>query len=143
MNESATYTVTLSGSLLPGYESDQVIDAFARNFNLSSEQACSIVGTRYVVKREVELQVANAYKGKLTAIGLEVDVEPDAASGGLSLEPMETRDEASGESLKSGEMVCPKCHQKQEKAEQCNACGVFIHKVQHLLDEPDDQQATG
>jgi hypothetical protein len=144
MSESAIYNVMLSGKLLPGFETDRVIDAFAKAFKLSPEQACSIVGTEYVVKREAEQRVAKTYQGKLAAIGLDVVLKPAGGSGGLSLEPLEIRDEASGESLKSGEMVCPKCQQKQEKAEQCSACGVYIHKVKHLMEQaPADEQAAG
>ncbi len=131
MIESATYSVVLSGNIRAGFEPERVIDAFARLFKLTPEKAGSIVGTEFVVKREVDLQVAKTYKGKLVGIGVEVLLKRDGGIDELALEPVqpESSDEQ-GESAPPGtdEMLCPKCALKQPKAEECSGCGVIIQK---------------
>ena len=69
MSESATYSVVLSGELKPGFELQTVVDAFAQLFKLSPEKASSIVGTEFVIKRDVDLGMAEAYKERLSGIG--------------------------------------------------------------------------
>ena len=129
MNESATYSVLLSGDLKTGFEPDRVVEAFARLFKLPPEKAGSIVGTRYVLKREVELEVAKSYQEKLTAIGVDVKLERHGGIEELALEPLESPDGELVEPLRQGEMICPKCELRQTRADQCSGCGVFVQKV--------------
>ena len=62
MTESATYNVVLSGDILPGFEVTKVVAAFAQMFKLPPEKASSMVGSRVVIKKEVELRVAESYQ---------------------------------------------------------------------------------
>ncbi|MCP4335268.1 MAG: hypothetical protein GY785_21660 [Gammaproteobacteria bacterium] len=134
MIESATYSVLLSGDLKSGFEPEQVVDAFARLFKLTPEKASNIVGKHFVVKREVELSVAKAYKEHLSAIGVDVRLKRDGGIGELELEPVQPPLSKDGVQVEPGEMICPKCDMKQAKAEECRGCGVFVDKV-HKIQE--------
>ena len=138
MTESTTYNVLLSGNLKSGFEPEQVVEAFARLFKLSPEKAGAIIGKRFVVKREVELNVAKAYRDKLVAIGIDVKLKPHGDADELELEPVEQPLSKDGVPLEAGEMICPKCELKQTRAEECSGCGVIIekaHKVQEQIAE--------
>ena len=127
MNESATYSVILSGNLRSGFELDSVVEAFARLFRTTPENAGRIVGTEFVVKREVDLQMAKAYKDRLSDIGVEVTLKREGNE--LALEPVETAEEEAGEApLGDDEMICPKCEMRQARADDCSGCGIIIAK---------------
>jgi hypothetical protein len=135
MNESATYSVVLSGNLKSGFELDWVIDSFARLFKVPPEKASCIIGTEFVVKRDVELQVAKTYKEKLSCIGVEVLLKRDGGIEELALEPVHSpaaADDAESAPPSAAEMLCPKCALKQPKAEECRGCGVIIARVLQL-----------
>ena len=142
MSESPTYNVLLSSELISGFETATVVDAFARMFKLSPEKAVSMIGSRLVVKKAVELQVARTYQRKLNAIGIEVNLEILGGLDELSLEPMEQRvssaDGSEDHLLEPGQMLCPKCKVLQPKAEECSSCGVYIHKVLGLASADED-----
>jgi len=132
MNDSATYSVVLSGNLKSGFELDWVIDSFARMIKVPPEKASRIIGTEFVVKRDVELQVAKTYREKLLRIGIEVLLKRDGGIEELALEPVHSP--GSGDNVLSAspsavEMLCPKCALKQPKAQECSGCGVIIAKV--------------
>jgi len=142
MSESPTYNVVLSGEILPGFETATVVAAFAQMFKLSPEKASSMVGSCLVIKKEVELQVAETYRQKLAGIGIDVELKKLGEVDELSLEPMQQRvSSADGSELhmvEEGQMICPKCNFLQPKAEECTNCGVYIHKVIGLLNEGED-----
>jgi len=92
MNESATYSVVLSGNLKSGFELDWVIDSFARLIKVPPEKASRIIGTEFVVKRDVELQEARTYQEKLSGIGVEVLLKRDCGVEELALEPVHSAD---------------------------------------------------
>ncbi len=142
MTESATYNVVLSGDILPGFEVTKVVAAFAQMFQLSPEKASTMVGSCVVIKKEVELQVAESYRHKLAGIGIDVELKKQGDAAELSLEPMQERvssaDGSEQHMLDAGQMICPKCHFLQPKAEECSNCGVYIHKVIGLINEGED-----
>jgi hypothetical protein len=142
MTESAAYNVVLSGEILSGFEDTKVVAAFAQMFKLSPEKAGSMVGSCVVIKKEVELQVAESYRQKLAGIGIDVELKKLGDSAELSLEPMQQRvsnpDGSEQHMLDAGQMICPKCDFLQPKAEECSNCGVYIHKVIGLLNEDED-----
>ncbi|MDC1288091.1 hypothetical protein N8198_09415 [Gammaproteobacteria bacterium] len=133
MSKSPTYNVILNGELVSGFETAAVVDAFAKMFKLSPEKTASMVGSRMVIKKDVELEVARTYQRKLNAIGIEVNLQMLGGLDELSLEPMEQHgtgaDGAEEQLLEPGQMLCPKCNALQPKAELCSNCGVYIHKV--------------
>ena len=142
MTESTTYNVVLSGDILPGFEVTKVVAAFAQMFKLSPEKASSMVGSCVVIKKEVELQVAETYQHKLTEIGIDVELKKLGDLDELSLEPMQHRvssaDGSEQHMVEDGQMICPKCNFLQPKAEECSNCGVYIHKVIGLVNEDAD-----
>jgi len=132
MNEPVTYSVVLSGNLKSGFELERVIDSFARLFKVPPEKASRIIGTEFVVKRDLELQVAKSYKEKLSGIGVEVLLQRDGGVEELALEPVhspDSGDDAQSAPPSAAEMVCPKCALKQPKAQECSGCGVIIAKM--------------
>lgn len=134
MVDSNIYSVVLSGNLKSGFETEQVIDAFARLFKLPPEKASRIIGTEFVIKREVGLPIAKTYQEKLANIGIEVVVKQHGAPAELELAPIEpppssTGGDALGAPLGSDEMICPKCELRQARADECSGCGVIISKV--------------
>jgi len=133
MTDSATYNVVLSGNLVSGFEMEQVVNAFARLFKLPPEKASRIIGSQFVIKRDIGLQIARVYQEKLAFIGIETVLQPQRDPGELALEPMELA--VSGDTgnaktaLAGGEMICPKCELHQPRAEECRGCGVIISKI--------------
>ena len=132
--KSATYNVILSGKLLDDFEIGPVTEAFAEMFKLSAEKAESMVSSRVMLKKEVELQVAKSYKDRLAEIGVDAQLQRVGGIGELSLAPLQ--DNSAGEVDEDGNplpgserMECPKCHLKQARADCCERCGVYIHKV--------------
>ena len=146
MTESTTYNVVLSGDILPGFEVTKVIVAFAQMFKLSPEIASSMVGSCLVIKKEVELQVAEFYRQKLAEIGIDVELKKLGGGAELSLEPMQQRVSSADGSeqymLDASQMICPKCNFLQSKAEECTNCGVYIHKVIGLQNEHEDPSSN-
>jgi hypothetical protein len=141
MTESATYNVILSGDLLCGFDNAGAVDAFAKLFKLPHDKASAMLGTKIVIKKEVELTVAQSYQQKLAAIGIDVTLKKQGDVSELSLEPMQEQvvdADGSTHQISSGNMICPKCKFNQSRAEKCSHCGVFIHKVIGLTDEYQD-----
>jgi hypothetical protein len=133
---SATYSVVLSGNILSGFESDTATSAFAEMLNLPPDEAEEIVTSRFVVEKEVELHVAKTCKEKLAGIGVDAVLQRHGGVGELELEPMGEDNALADETDEDGNalpgsetMVCPKCDLKQERADSCAQCGVYIHKV--------------
>ena len=146
--DSATYSVILSGKIKPGFEPDQVAAAFAKLFKLTDEKAGSLVGKKFVIKKEVELQLAKTYKDRLDAIGLEAGLKRHGGIDALALEPGPEPAEAAvpeapdpeapnaeplavtaGKPTDANSMVCPRCNLEQPGAEECQGCGVIIQKA--------------
>ena len=132
--ELATYNVILSGKLLDDFEIGPVTEAFAQMFGLPAEKAESMLSSRVMLKKEVELQVAKSYKDRLAEIGIDAQLQRVGGIGELSLAPLQ--DDSAGEVDEDGNplpgserMECPKCHLKQARADCCERCGVYIHKV--------------
>jgi hypothetical protein len=148
--ESATYSVVLSGNILSGFETDTVTSALAEMLNLASEEAAAAVTSRFVVKKEVELHVAKNCKEELAEIGIDAQLQRHGGVGELSLAPMqddnlpadETDDDGLG--LPGSEiMVCPKCELKQDRADSCAQCGVYIHKIILQAAETEASRSSG
>ena len=92
-------------------------------FKLSPEKSGSMVGSCVVIKKEVELQIAESYRQKLAGIGIDVELKKFGGATELSLEPMQHRvssaDGAEQHMLETGQMICPNavfCNQKLRNA---------------------------
>ena len=159
MTDSQTYSVVMNGEIITGYEPKSVTDAFARLFKITPEKADTIVGSKRVLKKDVELKIAETYKQKLRSIGLEIDlvknepvvtqpnkiIETKPKPQGLALEPIQEESQKKDEPPRpniSNAMICPKCSLEQPKSEQCTGCGVFVHKVQNKVTEDTNSTFT-
>lgn len=137
MRESSTYTVAINGDIKPGVDLLEVQHAFAKLFSITPEQASSFVGKQQILKKDIDIKTAHAYKTKLEAIGLVVELkeklqEPEKPTA-LSLQPIDedtTTDHQSETITDPDTLICPKCGLKQPKATQCTGCGVFFDKYQ-------------
>jgi hypothetical protein len=146
MNEMEKYNVILSPQIREGYEPGLVAQSFAELFKIPVEKAQSIVGTRKILKKDIEITKANTYLKKLKSIGLDVILEKvDETPARLEkpkpakpkktvLELVPTDAEQTYDSNPSPEgasktIICPKCQLEQAKSDQCSGCGVFFQKV--------------
>ncbi len=163
MNKMEKYNVILSPQIRVGYEPGLVAESFAELFKIPVEKAQSIVGTRQVLKKDIEIAKANTYLKKLKSIGLDVILEKvDETPARLEkpkpakpkktvLELVPTDAEQTYDSNPSPEgssktITCPKCQLEQAKSEQCSRCGVFFQKVTNQKpiesSTPDRSQVT-
>ena len=140
MQQTATYSVVLSGRIKPGFEAADVIEKFASLFKLPPEKAEKLVGTRFVIKKEVDLKLAKKYKDRLSTIGIEVTLKRHGGIDAMALEPVAEKEPAAEQQAEAEQapaaarpsipngMICPKCNLEQVKADQCSGCGVFVQK---------------
>lgn len=140
--DSTTYSVITSGELQLGFEPAQVQQALAALFSIEPEKADALMGSRQVIKKGTDLKTAETYKSRLEGIGLVVTLEEQAPALGstLSLVPLDEVQPESGTRERTptpqtaaanpNTVTCPKCATEQPRGnEQCQGCGVFMHKV--------------
>ncbi|MCP4277077.1 MAG: hypothetical protein GY779_12075 [Gammaproteobacteria bacterium] len=148
MEVSPTYRVVFTGKFTSESGAAAAVSGFAALARISNEKAAQVLGAERVLKQGLELKVAHAYREKLEQIGLQVSIQPQKVEKpvlSLSLEPIENEPPAdSHNEIKPGQEVvdspvvqlsadrmrCPKCGHEQDKAAQCDSCGVYVHKVQ-------------
>ena len=157
MDVNISYNVVTTGELADGFSLEQVQEAFAELFKCSEAKAKTVVGKRVTLKKNLDISKATAYQRHLQGIGLQVhleEVKPQSQGIVLSLEPLEqdqssapkvsgppnTREQRTQEQnsrdMQSATMICPKCNLEQKRADQCEGCGVYIHKVLAAREEP-------
>lgn len=149
MTDSATYSVILSGEIKTGFDTDTVVEAFARLFKMPPEKAGSVVGKRFVIKKEVELEIAERYVHRLDSIGLDVRLKKHDNALPLSLEPLpdppepppesgdaDNSETAPAQPLSADEMICPKCSLRQPGADECSGCGVIVARFNATQQAP-------
>jgi hypothetical protein len=151
----ATYNVIINGELLPGFESQQVKDMFGQLFKLPPEKTARLLDKRRILKRDVDITKANNLKKNLERIGLvvtlesnglpavaetkpipnpnqELNTKPKAEAAqllGLSLVPMD-KEEPQDTDVSIATVACPKCGADQPaNNEECQGCGVYLHKA--------------
>ncbi len=149
MTETERYNVVLQPQIKEGHEPDSVAQAFAELFKISTEKAGKIIGTKRILKKNIELAKANNYRQKLSSIGLHITLEKIAMTPTVAqpskpkhpmLELVPTEEELAAEqeaqsaqsetgASASATIVCPKCQLQQPKAGQCSGCGIYFHKV--------------
>ncbi len=153
MESKPTYKVQFTGQFQSGIEPTDAISAFAALAKIPHEQATTVLSQARVLKRQLDIKVAYAYRDKLNAIGLDVALQPETPQKQimeLSLEPIEDRhgnsaseptDQAPKVPANNGMITCPKCGHEQKSAAQCESCGVYIHKVQPKVETETSQPA--
>jgi hypothetical protein len=89
---SDLFKVVYSGELKSDLRAEEVIDRLAASFNLSPDDARTLVlgGQRYVLKKDVDGETAERYRAELEAVGLLVRIEPmERPRPVWTLEPIE------------------------------------------------------
>ena len=89
---SDLFKVVYSGELKPGLRAEDVIDRLAASFNLSPDDARTLVlgGQRHVLKKEVDRDTAERYRVELEEAGLLARIEPmERPRPVWALEPIE------------------------------------------------------
>lgn len=78
MTEETLYRIVFNGETVPGLTAQQIIDAFAKRFQIREEKAREILlsGTRAVLKRNLDQHRAHRYSSALQKVGLLVVMEP-------------------------------------------------------------------
>lgn len=152
MTDAVTYSVVSNGGVKEGFDMAAVQEAVAELFKLTPEKAQAIVQKRCILRKNVDLKLAEAYKRKLENIGLHITLREhvsekslESATAAAAAEthspnqpetpvkniaatppsPVEVKQEAP---LAADEMRCPKCELRQAKAEECKECGIFVQK---------------
>ncbi len=136
--------VITTGALCAGTTEDDAATAMARLFKIPPERAAGYIGQRRTIKSNLSASKAEQYKQKIEALGLVVELEDTAAKTfELALEPIADASEAPQPKSEPVEaqpkaqthapdpkrMTCPKCQLEQDKAIECQGCGVIIEKA--------------
>lgn len=143
MANASTFSVVISGKLKEGFDPEKIKAAFAALLKVPPEKAAALMRREWVLKKNLDQQTATKYKTRLESIGLIIGLKehapPPPASNGLSLslEPTEEEQQAQQQQVQASQVTanpeivtCPKCGTEQPKeTEQCQGCGVFLHKV--------------
>lgn len=158
MSESSKYSVVTSGKLLADFDPEQVRDSVAALFKIAPEKAELLLRREQIVKKQVDLNIARAYKKRLESIGLAVALRehrpasmetsaPQAPISGaaMSLAPMDIQREpalapiSDTDASASDRLDCPKCNAPQPVVnEQCQACGALLRSAPPGLAERPD-----
>ena len=105
----------------------QIIESFSNMLKLNSEKAEKILKTPNTqINKSVSKEKAVKFQQSLHKIGVICVYRPSIESTGLSLEPIEVKEEGIL-------TACPNCdHQFSDDTaitpEKCNACGIYIEK---------------
>ena len=124
MNDSSTYTVISTGKLHENFRLEDVKQNFAQLFKTTPEKASRYVGVHKILKKDMQLNKAQALKKRLEQIGMVIALKEYYAPVENELTIEEKAPEQTGLT-----MTCPKCVLVQEKSEQCSNCGVYVQKL--------------
>ncbi|MEN8166013.1 MAG: BPSS1780 family membrane protein [Pseudomonadota bacterium] len=135
---SETCKVIYFGELQPGFEAEEIIEAFSKRFKVSREKTEKLLGTskEVVLKGGLDSARAMKYKKLLERIGLVVRIDSDESdldASTLSLESTEIIDDEKTQVMVSTPMSteiekCPKCDSPNMQQGICRDCGVVAEK---------------
>ncbi|MEM7402354.1 MAG: CHY zinc finger protein [Pseudomonadota bacterium] len=135
MSDLSTYTVISTGKLHEDFGLEDVIESFAKLFKTTPEKASKYVGVQKILKKDMELKKAKALKARLEQIGMVIALkEHQVAASAANELSIEEKAPVKADTT----MMCPKCGLRQEKAEQCSSCGVYVQKL--LGGNPNDTE---
>ncbi|MEM9303944.1 MAG: hypothetical protein AAGE01_17650 [Pseudomonadota bacterium] len=163
MSQYVTFKL-ISMGVASGHAAEEVAVRLSKALKLPPEKAQALTRGNVTLKRGLTKANAEDYQRKLATLGLTTHVErvapPRPSSGmALELEPLgdepEPEPEPGPEPTEAPEtpetpetpeeaattITCPKCGHVQPKAEQCEACGVFFHKL--APNPPEAGRVTG
>lgn len=128
MNDTSTYSVISTGKIRDEFVLADVQANFAKLFKTTTEKASAYVGVKKILKKELELSKAKALKLRLESIGMVIALKehkPVTATSDSMALSIEEKEPVKADTT----MTCPKCDLRQEKADQCSGCGVYVQKL--------------
>ena len=126
MSEMSAYTVISTGQLQEDFGLEDVKNSFAKLFKTTPEKASAYVGVKKVLKKNLDHKKAHTLKTRLEQIGMVIALKEHKSAAADAM-PLSIEEKTPVE--EDNMMVCPKCNLRQEKAEQCAGCGVYIQKL--------------
>ena len=127
MSEMPTYTVISTGQLQEDFGLDEVKTSFAKLFKTTPEKASAYVGVKKILKKNLDHTKALTLKKRLEQIGMVIALKEHKAA--VSADATSLSIEEKVPTKEDTTMTCPKCNLRQEKAEQCSGCGVYVKKL--------------
>jgi len=108
MSSSPAFDIYSTGSVVEGFDEDEVVAKFAGLFKCPEDKARIFATSKKVIRKDVDAEMATTYASRLIDIGLDVELVPreapeqeqEAANGGLSLTPVEKPKEQAPEGPK-------------------------------------------
>lgn len=137
---SETYSIVLTGEVLPGYSAGEVAPILARMLKISDSKAIDLLsGRETVVKRNLAQGEVERYLQALKRAGVNVRSEPAVSPPSPAQKPDSGPAQAvqtlhapaiSAAGLAIVDTVsCPKCGHHQPKRNVCEACGCDMPQV--------------
>ncbi len=127
MSEMSTYTVISTGQLQEDFGLEEVKNSFAKLFKTTPEKASAYVGVKKILKKNLDHSKAHKLKARLEQIGMVVALKENKQATSADAMSLSVEDKAP--TKEDTTMTCPKCNLRQEKAEQCSGCGVYVEKL--------------
>lgn len=127
---SETYSVVLSGSLVEGFELDQVKQNIATSFKLNEAQTDKLFcGKPVAIKRGIDQTLALKLSKHLQQLGADVEIKTIAAVKAAVVAPTQQptieevpKPAAAVQKVKQEDQCCPRCGHEQPFAEVCGLC---------------------
>ena len=154
MDQSSLFKVIYTGQIKEGQTHEEVAQNLQAKLKLPADKAERLVKSQreVTIKQKVEHAKAYTFKTALESAGMIVRLEPQgfvapkpAASGGLSLVPLEGEEDQSSAEEKAitpaateqnsekAAFTCPKCgHEQPTKGLTCQSCGVVFAKLEAM-----------
>ncbi len=169
MASSNQFRISTNGSVLEGFESDQVAVEFSKMFGVSPDKAADFVNNKKLVKQGLSQKQVDLFESKLNSIGVAVTVKAVASNDDqFSLAVVQPKAEpvksaapeaaipasavqtegatvippatVQKKSLEAHRMECPKCQHEQDKGfDECKSCG-FTLASSNDTEEDDEEE---
>jgi len=80
MASSNPFSISTNGSVLDGFDSEQVAVEFSKMFGVSADKAAEFVNNKKLVKKGLSQKQVNLFESKLTSIGVAVTIDGPASN---------------------------------------------------------------
>jgi len=127
MSDASTYSVISTGQIHDDFGITDVQESFAKLFKTTPEKASAYVGAQKILKKDLDHTKAQALKSRLESIGMVISLKEHKPAS--VADPMALSIEKMAPAKEDTTMTCPKCDLRQEKAEQCSGCGIYVNKL--------------
>lgn len=139
MGDTQRFNVISRGEIEQGFESQEVIKAFAALFQIPVKEAAAYVSSKKLIGNQLSSEDAAVYQDQIASVGLLTDVVAKvAANDPESIHPHKKAKPPSPECQAIGsdatpetsapQVICPKCNTMQQKSEFCGTCSLVFSK---------------